>query len=141
MSTATAFTAIRAHLEANWTATALVFDNEVIATPADASGNDLPFVQVQITGDLWDQASIGAGDRLENRWEETGELLLSVIVPTGTGSLLARQHAEALANIFRGLNLDESNIEFRDISIGLGVAAQDRGSWWLLPMRINWTRG
>jgi hypothetical protein len=136
MTTATAFTAIRAHLEAEWTTTPLAWDNETFS-PQD----NTPFVMVQITGDLWDQHSIGAGDRLENRWEETGELLLSVIVPTGTGSLLARQHAEALANIFRGLNLDESNIEFRDISIGLGVAAEDRGPWWLLPIRINWTRG
>lgn len=136
MSTATAFTAIRAHLEAEWQATPLAWDNETYA-PND----NTPFVMVQITGDLWDQASIGAGERTANRWEETGELLLSVIVPTGTGSLLARQHAEALANIFRGLNLDESNIEFRDISIGLGVAAQDRGPWWLLPVRINWLRG
>ncbi len=134
MTTATAFTAIRTHLEANWSTTPLVFDNETYA-PAD----NVPFVQVQITGDLWDQHSIGAGNRLENRWEEEGELLLSVIVPTGTGSLLARQHAEALANIFRGLNLGD--IEFRDISIGLGVAAEDRGPWWLLPVRINWIRG
>lgn len=134
MSTATAFTAIRAHLEANWTATPLAWDNE-----AYEPGDNAPFVMVQITGDQWDQASIGAGDRLANRWEEEGELLLSVMVPTGTGSLLARQHAEALANIFRGLNLGD--IEFRDISIGLGVAAEDRGGWWLLPVRINWIRG
>jgi hypothetical protein len=134
MTTATAFSAIRAHLEASWTTTPLAWDNETYSAQADT-----PFVMVQITGDLWDQHSIGAGARLENRWEEEGELLLSVIVPTGTGSLLARQHAEALANIFRGLNLGD--IEFRDISIGLGVAAQDRGPWWLLPIRINWIRG
>jgi hypothetical protein len=98
-----------------------------------------PFVMAQVTGDIWDQRSIGAGPRLDNRWEEEGELLLSVIVPTGSGSVLARTHAEALANIFRGLQLGD--IEFRDISIGLGVAAEDRGAWWLLPIRINWTRG
>jgi hypothetical protein len=134
MTTATAYTAIRAHLEANWTTTPLAWDNEEFAPTQDAA-----FVMVQITGDMWDQRSIGAGDRLQNRWEEEGELLLAVIVPTGTGSLLARQHAEALANIYRGLNLGD--IEFRDISIGLGVAADDRGPWWMLPLRINWIRG
>jgi hypothetical protein len=134
MTTATAYSAIRAHLEANWTTTPLAWDNEEFAPTQDAA-----FVMVQVTGDQWDQMSIGAGDRLDNRWEEEGELLLSVIVPTGTGTLLARQHAEALANIFRGLQLGE--IEFRDISIGLGVVAEDRGPWWLLPVRINWIRG
>ena len=134
MTTATAYAAIRAHLEAQWTTTPLAWDNEVFDTPEDGV-----FVMAQVTGDRWDQHSIGAGTRTANRWEEEGELLLSVIVPTGTGSLLARQHAEALANIFRGLNLGD--IEFRDISIGLGVAAEDRGPWWLLPIRINWIRG
>lgn len=134
MTTATAYNAIRAHLVSSWTATPLAWDNETFDTPEDAA-----FVMVQMTGDLWDQQSIGAGDRLQNRWEEEGELLLSVIVPAGTGTATARQHAEALANIFRGLQLGD--IEFRDISIGLGVAAEDRGPWWLLPIRINWIRG
>lgn len=134
MTTATAFSAIRAHLEAQWTTTPLAWDNEAFDTPDNA-----PFVMVQMTGDLWDQQSMGAATRLQNRWEEEGELMLSVIVPAGTGTLLARQHAEALANIFRGLQLGE--IEFRDISIGLGVLPEDRGPWWLLPVRINWIRG
>lgn len=134
MSTATAYNAIRAHLVATWTTTPLAWDNEVFDTPDDSG-----FVMAQVTGDIWDQQSIGAGDRLQNRWDEEGELLLSVIVPAGTGSVLARTYAESLANIFRGLQLGD--IEFRDISIGLGVIAEDRGPWWLLPIRINWTRG
>lgn len=134
MTTATAYSAIRTYLEAQWTATPLAWDNEAFDTPDDAA-----FVMVQITGDLWDQMTIGAGDRLDNRWQEEGELLLTVIVPTGTGSTTARTHAEALANIFRGLQLGD--IEFRDISIGLGVVAEDRGPWWALPTRINWIRG
>lgn len=134
MTTATAFSAISAHLIAEWTTTPLAWDNEAF-NPASQTA----FVMVQMTGDIWDQASIGAGDRLQNRWQEEGELLLSVIVPTGTGSLIARTHAEALANIFRGLQLGA--IEFRDISIGLGVRGEDRGAWWLLPVRINWIRG
>ncbi len=134
MTTATAYSAIRAYLEASWAATPLAWDNEAFDTPDDAA-----FVRVEMTGDMWDQMSIGAGERLQNRWEEEGDLLLSVIVPAGTGTLLARQHAEALANIFRGLQLGE--IEFREISIGLGAVAEDRGPWWLLPIRINWTRG
>ena len=135
MSTAAAFTAIRAYLEANWTATPMAWENEGFTKPSPPA----PFVLVQITGDIWDQASIGAGDRASNRWEEAGELLLDVIVPTGTGSLTARTHATDLANLFRGLQLGD--IEFRDISIGLGFAADDRGPWFLLPMRVAWIKG
>lgn len=134
MTTATAYSAIRAHLEAEWETTPLAWDNEAFDTPDDA-----PWVLVEMTGDIWDQASIGAGDRTANRWQEEGELHLMVNVPFGTGSLTARTHAEALANIFRGLQLGA--IEFRDISIGLGVRGEDRGAWWLLPVRINWIRG
>ncbi|UPY35499.1 phage tail terminator-like protein [Sediminicoccus sp. KRV36] len=139
MSTLDAFTKIRDHLTTMWTTTPLSWDNEAFTTPADASGNDLPFVHVQIIGDLFDQASIGAGNRLANRWEEEGDLLLTVIVPEGIGSVLARTYASALAEIYRGLQL--ADIEFRDISIGLGVAAEDRGAWWALPVRINWIKG
>jgi hypothetical protein len=113
----------------------MAWENEGFMKPSPPA----PFVLVQITGDIWDQASIGAGDRASNRWEEAGELLLDVIVPTGAGSLTARTHATALANLFRGLQLGD--IEFRDISIGLGVAADDRGPWFLLPMRVAWIKG
>jgi hypothetical protein len=135
MSTAAAFTAIRAYLTANWATTPMAWENEAFSKPSPPA----PFVLVQITGDIWDQASIGAGDRTTNRWQEEGALMLDVIVPAGTGSLTARTHATALANLFRGLQLGD--IEFRDISIGLGVAADDRGPWFLLPMRVAWIKG
>lgn len=135
MTTAAAYTAIRNYLVSNWSATTLAWENEGFTKPNPPAA----FVLVQITGDIWDQASIGAGDRTANRWQEEGQLMLDVIVPAGTGSLTARTHATALANLFRGLQLDD--IEFRDISIGLGVAADERGPWWLLPIRISWING
>lgn len=134
MTTATAFSAISAHLIAEWTTTPLAWENVAFNAASQA-----PYVMVQMVGRIWDQASIGAGDRLQNRWREEGDLLLSVIVPTGTGSLTARTHAEALANIFRGLQLGD--IEFGDIHIDDGAIAEDRGARWLLPVRINWIRG
>ncbi len=137
MTTQTAFAAIRTYLEANWSATPLAWDNEQFQKPEPPA----PFVMVQITGDLYEQMTIGAETREANRWEETGQLLLTVIVPLGTGSAIARMHAENLGNLFRGVTLDASDIEFLDISIGVGVAAEDDGPWWALPMRIDWRRG
>lgn len=139
MTTLAAYDLIRDYLTANWVTTPMSWENEAFTTPADGSGNDLPFVAVQLTQDEWDQASIGAGDRTENRWQETGELYLNVIVPLNTGTETARIYATTLANLFRGEQLED--IEFRDISIGLGVIAEDRGPWWLLPVRISWLKG
>lgn len=135
MSTDGAYSLIRAYLVEHWTATPLAWDNEGFAKPNPAR----PFIEVQVTGNIWDQASIGAGDRLEERWQEEGELFLNVIVPKGTGSLEARQIATQAANLFRGLQLGD--IEFREISIGLGVPAEEHGPWWLLPVRISWLKG
>ena len=137
MSTATTFQAIRSYLTGSWSTTPLAWDNEQFAKPEPPA----PFVLVQVTGDLLEQMSIGAESRTGNRWEETGQLLLTVIVPLGTGSVTARTHAEALANLFRGLTLDASGLEFLDISIGLGRAADDDGPWWSLPVSIDWRRG
>jgi hypothetical protein len=137
MSSAAAYSTIRTYLEAQWSTTPLAWDNEAFRQPDPAE--PAPYVLVQITGGQYEQMTIGAETRTANRWQEEGELLLSVIVPMGTSSLLARQIADALFALFRGLQLDD--IEFRDASIGLGVAAEDRGQWWLLPLRINWLRG
>ena len=137
MSTATAYNAIRSHLVANWTSTPLAWDNEAFAKPEPP----VPFVLVQVTGSIYEQMTIGAETRQANRFQEEGQLLLTIIVPLGTGSDVARQHAEALATMFRGLTLDASDIEFLDMSIGLGRAADDDGPWWALPMRIDWRRG
>jgi hypothetical protein len=137
VSSAAAFTTIREYLEAQWTTTPLAWDNETFRQPNPA--NPAAFVLVQITGGLYEQMTIGAETRAANRWQEEGELLLSVMVPMGTGSLAARQIADGLFALFQGLQLDD--IEFRDASIGLGVVAEDRGTWWVLPLRINWLRG
>jgi hypothetical protein len=139
MTTVAAYTTIRAFIEANFTAVPMGWENEQSPDTNGAEGFDAPWVYVQMTGDIWDQMSIGAGDRLDNRWQEEGELLLDVIVPLDTGTIAARTIATTLANLFRGLQLGD--IEFRDISIGIGVIAEDRGPWWLLPVRINWQKG
>jgi hypothetical protein len=135
MTTASAYTLIRAFLEENWTATTLAWPNETFVKPGPAAA----WVAVMMRGGVWDQESIGAGERLDNRWQEEGDLLLGVAVPLGTGSLVAREHATALANLFRGLQLED--IEFRAIHIDDGADAEDRGPWWLLPVRVNWLKG
>lgn len=135
MTTAAARTQIRSFLQEHWTATPMAWPNETFRPPNPPA----PWVNVVMRGGIWDQVSIGAGDRTDNRWQEEGDLLLDVIVPLGTGDLLAREHATALANLFRGLNLDD--IEFGAIFIDEGAAAEDKGPWWLLPLRISWIKG
>lgn len=135
MASAAAFSAIRDYLVAQWATTPLAWDNEAFDRPEPPAA----FVLVQVTGTSFAQASMGAGDRLSDRWMEEGVLLLSVIVPQGAGSQGARDIASALAGLFRGVALGD--LEFGDMSIGLGVPAEDQGPWWLLPLRINWTKG
>lgn len=136
MSSDTVYSAVRTYLEANWTATPLAWENEAFDPPSPADA----WVMVEVSGNSYDQASIGASTRAENRWREEGMVWCHVMVPTGTGSLTARQHATALANLFRGIELP-GDIEFRTLSIGLGESADDDGVWWRLSLSAEWIRG
>lgn len=132
MSTATAYSAIKAYLDANWTSSTLVYENSDTPQPA----TPVPFVFVEISGNMYDQASVGA-DR-ENLFREDGSVWLHVMVPSGTGSLLARQHGEALVEMLRSSELLDGRLVFRTASVGLGEAGTEDGNYWRLPIRIDW---
>lgn len=136
MSSATVYSAVRTWLEGSWNATPLAWENEPFEVPEPPS----PFVVVEIYGDSYQQESIGAGNPAAELWREDGAVLLHVMVPAGTGSLTARTHAEALANLLRGLELP-GGIRFRGMSIGLGETATDDGNWWRISVRAEWLRG
>ena len=140
MSSDTLHAALRAYLEANWTATPLAWENEAFEAPRDALGNPLPWVMVEASGNLCAQASIGAGSAAANLWREEGLVWLHVFVPTGTGSALARQHARALVDLFRGLTLAAGTIRYRDASIGRGEPGSDDGKWWRISAGVEWQR-
>lgn len=136
MSSATVFSAVRTFLDGAWNATPLAWENEAFTPAADPSA----FVLVEVYGDAFEQMSIGSGSPAAERWVEEGAVLLHVMVPTGTGSLAARTHAENLAGLLRGLELP-GNIRFRGMSIGLGDAGTEDGTYWRVTLRADWMRG
>lgn len=134
MASAEAFGPIETYLRANWTATALVFENEDWPTPETPA----PFIFVEVDGDLFSQQSLGAGARDDNLWREAGTLRLHVLAPVGGGSLVARQYARQAADLFRGK--DVSGITFGDASLGAGEPGTADGNYWRFTATIDWER-
>ncbi len=140
MSTDAVYSAVQAFLTDNWTTTPLVFENASGEPPTAPDGSLIPWVEGEVAGNAYCQVSIGAGSPADDRWREEGQLWLHVFVKTGTGSLLARQLATALTLLFRGAQLDP-DIEFRDMSVGLGEPGDEDGNFWRLSVSIDWFRG
>jgi hypothetical protein len=134
MSSDTVYSAIQAYLTANWAATPLVFENDLYLLP----DTPVPYVVVEISGQVYGQCSVGAESQTGNLWREDGLLWLHVFVPTGTGSLLARQYTKQLVDLFRGLDLIAGALRFRDASIGLGEAGAEDGNYWRLSASVEW---
>ena len=135
MASATAWQAIRDWLTANWTATPLVYENE----PADLPEPPSAWIFVEVTGAIYEQASIGGGLPPANRWREAGALYVHVWVPSNSGSAVARGHAETLATALRGVSLP-GDLQMRDMTIGDG-GQDDDGAWWRITLRVEWERG
>lgn len=134
MSTPESFTPIHDYLVAQWSATDIVFENEAWPDPATAAA----FVFVEIYGDLFDQASLGAESIAGNLWRESGLLLAHVLVPANTGTLPARTHARALADLFRGQSIGA--IRFRRPSIGASDPGERDGAYFRMTMTIEFER-
>lgn len=134
MSSATTYDVVHDYLVANWTTTAIAFENEPHPLP------DTPehWVFVEIYGDLFAQMSIGAGSRDTNLWRETGQVLLNVMAPRETGSRLARLYANQLADLLRGKDIGV--VRFLDASIGAGQAGEGDGNYWRMTATIDWER-
>lgn len=116
------------------------FENESFTTPTDALGNPIPWISVALTGVIYGQQSIGAPTQATNRWDETGDLWLSVFVVVDTGGSRARQIAKLLADMFRGLTLLSGSLEFMDTFIGQGSPNPEEGNWYEQPCAIKWRR-
>jgi hypothetical protein len=138
MSSDVVYSAIKAYLTANWTTTEIAWENENFQSPLSSDGSPTAWVAVEITGNLYSQASIGAGTASGNLWREEGLLWLHIFVPTGSGSLVARQYAKQLADLFRGLSLSGDTLRFRDASIGRGQPGSEDGLYWGLSVSIEW---
>ena len=142
MASGTVYDAVKSHLQTNWTATPLAFENE----DKDASGNAVPpnpavtFVAIEMTGTMYGQQSIGAETQAANRWDEEGVLWLHVVTPKGQGASEARHHAKNLADLFRGTTLLSGDLEFLDAAIGMGEPADADGNWWRISVSVEWRR-
>ncbi|MBN9022170.1 MAG: hypothetical protein J0H08_08775 [Rhizobiales bacterium] len=145
--TATVFDAIKAFLgsadvtdaiEDPSTATVppIRFENERFEKPNPPA----PWIAMALTGVVYGQQSIGAGQQSDNRWDEAGDLWLQVHVPSGSGASRAWELARVLADQFRGLRLMSDDLEFMDAFIGQGGPAEEEGNWFMLPLSIEWRR-
>lgn len=134
MASGAVFDAIKIYLQGAWTTTPLRFENE------NYQINGASFVDIQMTGTLYGQQSIGAHTIAANRWDEEGVLWLHVLVPVGTGAHDARTYAKQLADLFRGLLLLNDSLEFGDAFIGKGQAGVEDGAYFRVSVYINWRR-
>lgn len=150
MATIYAFDAIRAFIETGWADASptcpLTWDNEPFAPPQPygptASGAGAAAVnawgRVLIDGDLWSQESIGTGDPVTERWDETGSVIVFVFAPVDNGSRLNRELLTAFAEMCRGR--DANGIEFQDIRFDPIGAKDESGNWWGMHIVIDWIR-
>lgn len=134
MSSPETFDVVEQTLVGNWMATPLVFENTDWQLPDEPAH----FVYVEVFGDFYEQASIGAESRNENLWREGGQLYLHVMTKNGIGSSLARQYGKQLAGLFRGEDID--GVHFLDGSIGAGEPGRSFPNYWAMTVTINWER-
>lgn len=135
MSSYSVFTAFRDRLQ-EWDATPVIYENETYEVPVGVNGERLPFVFVEIFGGTMQQVSVGAPGA--NSWVEVGVAFLHVMVPANSGSATAREHATALAHLFRERPMGE--IFVRDLSFGAGEPGQDFPNYWSMAVRATWER-
>jgi hypothetical protein len=134
MSSLTAFDTIKQYLDAQWTTTPLVYENADFQKPRTPAA----FVVVEIFGDFYDQASLGAETRTANLWREEGQLYLHVMTPRNTGSTTARTHAQNLIALFQGQDI--GTLTFRSASIGTGEPGEEWGNYYQMTATIQWQR-
>ncbi|MBP2229662.1 hypothetical protein J2847_002961 [Azospirillum agricola] len=151
MATIDSFDAIRSFVDAGWGDAApvscpLAWDNEPFTEPqprgpaAGPDGKLIPnhWARVIISGDLWEQASIGTGEPAEERWDESGEITVIAFASVNTGSRTLRSILTAFAELCRGQ--DAGGIEFQDIRFDPIGAKDESGNWWGMHITINWLR-
>ena len=132
MASPAAFGAIQTYLRDVWNVTPLVFENESATPPADES----LWVQIEVYGTLYAQASIGAEDRTENLFRERGVLLLHVMMPNGTGTMDGRRAGFHLVQLLAGREID--GVVFGEASIGAGDPAVPNANFATMTVSFEW---
>jgi hypothetical protein len=97
-----------------------------IAFKQPGSGLWLAF---NMTGDLLEPIELNGG-----AWQEEGTILVQIIVPTGSGSRLARTVGKQVANIYR--NLGPRDVVYFQMSIGENTMDVPVGNWWVMGVTV-----
>lgn len=139
MASGAVFDAIRTFLDGTggngaWTTTPIRWENEPLDPLPPA------FVDVEMTGTMYGQVTIGASLQSQNRWDEEGVLWLHCLTKINTGGSLVRTNAKALADLFRGRTLLGGTLEFKDAFIGKGKTGFEDGMYYRVTTYINWRR-
>lgn len=100
MASAAVIAAVKARQQAGWTSAPVNYPNEPFGLPADPS----PFVDVDFPIAASDQASLGAPGA--NKFRDDGAIRFIVSTPVNTGTSLATQYANELADLFRAKVFD-----------------------------------
>jgi hypothetical protein len=139
MASDTVYDAVETFLIAQWTATAIYFENIPTDYPRDGDGNPLPFVFVELVGNLYGAASLGSGSDAENLYRENGTVFAHVFVASGSGSRTARGYATQFVKLFKGRELGPTNnIIFLGGSIGGGAPGTEDGVYWRLGCNVDY---
>jgi len=131
--------AVTDHLAANWTISELVYQNTITEPPVASDGVVRPYVYIEVSYNSTDQWSIGETDRTDNRWREDGLVFFHVYTPAGAGMAVADQHADAMIELFKGIQLSP-DIEFRDITSDIGGPGDDNGNYYRISISVEWVR-
>ncbi len=134
MSSPAAFTSIQTYLRDNWTVTPIYFENEKWHFPEPPA----PFLLVEVYGDFYNQASIGADPQGENLFREIGQIYVHVMAPRGSGTAQARTYAKQIVDLFRGN--EDAGVRPRDMSIGAGEPGTEDGNYFRMTVTIEWER-
>lgn len=131
MASLTVYDAVRARVDGQWSLCPVSWPNEPFTLPSDL------WMQVEMEGRLWSQVSLGSGDPLAERWDESGTLWGHFFAPAGSGERDIRAAAGQWIDLFRGREIGA--IEFQDAVIGPGGPDED-GNWWRISARIDFVR-
>lgn len=126
--------AIKDYVSGSFTRAPIAWENESFTRPSDGS----PWLIFEITGSLYAQTSIGESPQGVNRYDQEGVMFFHVLVLKGTGSATARQIAKQIADLFRGTQLLDDNLEFVNMTIGEGQPSDESGTHYRISVSIDW---
>lgn len=112
----------------------LRFENEFAQDLLDQNVD--AFIYTEIFGDSYDQETVGATG--QNMWLEEGVTYMHVMTPSGKGSRLGRQYADALLSLFREQPIGQ--LFMPQMSIGSGQPGQDFPNYYSTAATIRWYR-